>query len=229
MSRQIDLARLERRLQYQFDDLGRLQLAITHKSHGYENNERLEFLGDAVLGFLVGRMLFELNPDWREDALSLGRAQLVRGETLAEVAREMNLGEFLRMGLGARRGGGQDKTSILADSLEAVIGAVHEDGGIDAVTRVVDLLFRKRAESVDPGGLKDAKTSLQELLQGDHRPLPQYDVIEVNGEAHARSYTVRCSLHDGNESGEAAASSRREAEKRAAHIVLEKLMALADE
>lgn len=229
MSRQTDLARLQRRLQYEFNDLECLKLAVTHKSYGQDNNERLEFLGDAVLGFLVGRMLFELNPDWREDMLSLGRAQLVRGETLAEIARELNLGEFLRMGVGARRGGGQDKTSILADSLEAVIGAVHEDGGMDAVSAVVESLFRQRAESVDPGLLKDAKTSLQELLQGDHRPLPQYDVVEVNGEAHARRYTVRCSLLDGVEAGEAIASSRREAEKSAARIVLEQLLVVAND
>ena len=214
------LSVLERRIGYTFTDQSLLTLALTHKSHGRDNNERLEFLGDAVLGYVIGGLLYRTNQNWREDALSLGRAQLVRGSTLAEVATEIGLGDFVLLGSGERRSGGSDRHSILADTLEALIGAVHEDGGISEAIDLVNRLFTSRAETVQPDQLKDPKTTLQELLQGHGRPLPEYEVVEVSGEAHAREYSVQCTLADDELTGTATASSRREAEKLAAKIVI---------
>ena len=221
MSGRPSLSVLERRIGYTFKDQSLLNLALTHKSHGRDNNERLEVLGDAVLGYVIGGLLYRTNQGWREDALSLGRAHLVRGSTLAEVATEIGLGDFVLLGSGERRSGGSDRRSILADTLEAVIGAVHEDGGISEACELVEKLFLTRAESVQPDQLKDPKTNLQELLQGQGRPLPDYEVVEVAGEAHARQYSVRCALNDEDISGTAVASSRREAEKLAAKVVIE--------
>ena len=223
MSPRPSLATLEQRIAYRFRDRSLLDLALTHKSHGRDNNERLEFLGDAVLGYVIGGLLYRANQNWREDALSLGRAHLVRGSTLADVAMEISLGDYLLLGSGERRSGGSDRGSILANALEALIGAVHEDGGIAAAAELVERLFATRAQAVQPDQLKDPKTILQELLQGAARPLPDYDVFAVSGEAHARRYSVRCTLTDDGVSGEAEASSRREAEKLAAQAVLELL------
>ncbi|NKB97493.1 MAG: ribonuclease III [Pseudomonadales bacterium] len=215
------LSALERRIDYRFKNAELLNLALTHKSHGRDNNERLEFLGDAVLGYVVGGMLFRQHPDWREDALSLARAHLVRGVTLAEIGQELKLGEFIRLGTGERKSGGSDRSSIQANAVEAIIGAVHEDGGIDAAVALIEKLFGRRARVVNPEILKDPKTQLQEILQSVQRPLPEYEVVEVSGEAHARRYTVRCTLTDASLSGKATASSRREAEKAAAQTVMD--------
>lgn len=212
---------LERRLDYRFEKLALLKLALTHKSHSRDNNERLEFLGDAILGYVVGGMLFRQHPDWREDALSLARAHLVRGVTLAEVAQELKLGECIRLGTGERKSGGSDRSSILANAVEAIIGAVHEDGGVNAAVTLIEKLFGQRALVVNTEVLKDPKTQLQEMLQSEQRPLPEYEVVEVSGEAHARRYTVRCTLTDVSLNGEATASSRREAEKAAAQTVMD--------
>ena len=212
---------LERRIDYRFENLALLKLALTHKSHSRDNNERLEFLGDAILGYVVGGMLFRQHPDWREDALSLARAHLVRGVTLAEVAQELKLGECIRLGTGERKSGGSDRSSILANAVEAIIGAVHEDGGVNAAVTLIEKLFGQRALVVNTEVLKDPKTQLQEMLQSEQRPLPEYEIVEVSGEAHARRYTVRCTLTDVSLNGEATASSRREAEKAAAQTVMD--------
>lgn len=212
---------LERRLDYRFEKLAVLKLALTHKSHSRDNNERLEFLGDAILGYVVGGMLFRQHPEWREDALSLARAHLVRGVTLAEVAQELKLGECIRLGTGERKSGGSDRSSILANAVEAIIGAVHEDGGVNAAVTLIEKLFGQRVLIVNTEVLKDPKTQLQEMLQSEQRPLPEYEVVEVSGEAHARRYTVRCTLTDVSLNGEATASSRREAEKAAAQTVMD--------
>ena len=136
-----DLDRLQRKIGYRFEQLALLKQALTHKSYSKTNNERLEFMGDAVLGYLVGNMLYQHYPDVQEDALSLMRAQLVRGKTLAQVASRIDLSEYLLLGVGELRSGGRQRASILADALEAVIGAVHEDGGIEQAQRLVRLLF----------------------------------------------------------------------------------------
>ena len=209
-------ARLEAALGYSFTQPELLLTALTHKSFSKQNNERLEFIGDAVLGYLVGIMLYRRDASVAEDTLSLMRAKLVRGSTLAEVAKDIDLATYLRLGSGERKSGGRQRGSILADCLEAVIGAVHEDGGIEACRALVDRLFAARVEALDPEDLKDAKTRLQELLQGARLPLPDYVVEEVSGADHKRVYTVRCEVPELQLSVRASASSRRGAEQAAA-------------
>lgn len=222
-----NLAALQRSIGYQFSDLGLLQQALTHKSHSKTNNERLEFVGDAVLGYLVGSMLFRNYPHVQEDALSLMRAQLVRGKTLAQVAIGIDLPKYLQLGSGELRSGGRQRASILADALEAVIGAVHEDGGIEQAQRLVQKLFADLTEGLDAESLKDPKTRLQELLQGNGLDLPTYTVEQVSGADHQRQYTVKCGVPSLALQAVAADSSRRAAEKAAAHEVL--ILALAQQ
>jgi ribonuclease-3 len=221
------LAALQRSIGYQFIDLGLLQQAVTHKSHSKTNNERLEFVGDAVLGYLVGSMLYRNYPHVQEDALSLMRAQLVRGKTLAQVAMRLNLPEYLQLGSGESRSGGRQRASILADALEAVIGAVHEDGGIEQAQQLVQKLFADLTQGLDAESLKDPKTRLQELLQGNGLDLPTYTVEQVSGADHQRQYTVKCEVPSLAVQAVAADSSRRAAEKAAAHEVL--ILALAQQ
>ena len=222
-----NLAALQRSIGYQFSDLGLLQQALTHKSHSKTNNERLEFVGDAVLGYLVGSMLYRNYPHVQEDALSLMRAQLVRGKTLAQVAMRLNLPEYLQLGSGELRSGGRQRASILADALEAVIGAVHEDGGIEQAQQLVQKLFADLTQGLDAESLKDPKTRLQELLQGNGLDLPTYTVEQVSGADHQRQYTVKCEVPSLAVQAVAADSSRRSAEKAAAHEVL--ILALAQQ
>ena len=222
-----NLAALQRSIGYQFSDLGLLQQALTHKSHSKTNNERLEFVGDAVLGYLIGSMLYRNYPHVQEDALSLMRAQLVRGKTLAQVAMRLNLPDYLQLGSGELRSGGRQRASILADALEAVIGAVHEDGGIEQAQQLVQKLFADLTQGLDAESLKDPKTRLQELLQGNGLDLPTYTVEQVSGADHQRQYTVKCEVPSLAVQAVAADSSRRAAEKAAAHEVL--ILALAQQ
>jgi ribonuclease-3 len=217
--------RLQATLGYRFADLALLDRALTHKSFARDHNERLEFLGDAVLGYVVAHRLFEGEPDAREDTLSLLRASLVRKETLADVARDIGLGTHLRLGTGERRSGGHQRASILADALEALIGAVHLDGGIEASRRVILNLLDARLRSLDPEAVKDAKTRLQELLQGANLELPEYEVLHSAGVAHAKVFTVSCRVAalELEVSGEA--RSRRLAEQRAAALMLPEVQA----
>lgn len=210
---------------YVFNEPELLVLALTHKSFAKQNNERLEFLGDAVLGYLIGAALYGREAQHAEDALSLMRAKLVRGTTLAEIAKTLTLPPLLRLGSGERKSGGRQRDSILADAFEAIIGAVHEDGGIEACRRVVEKLFADRVAMLNPDNLKDAKTRLQELLQGSQLDLPTYRVEEVAGADHQRRYTVVCEVPALNESCQATASSRRGAEQAAAAEMLERLSA----
>lgn len=222
-----DLDRLQHKIGYRFEQLALLKQALTHKSYSKTNNERLEFMGDAVLGYLVGNMLYQHYPNVQEDALSLMRAQLVRGKTLAQVASRIDLSEYLLLGVGELRSGGRQRGSILADALEAVIGAVHEDGGIEHAQRLVHLLFSDLTKDLDAESLKDAKTRLQELLQGNGLDLPVYTVEEVSGADHQRQYTVKCEAISLGLMAVAKDSSRRAAEKASAHEVL--ILALAQQ
>jgi ribonuclease-3 len=197
--------------------------ALTHKSHSRQHNERLEFLGDAVLGYLVASALYQDQPDAHEDTMSLLRASLVRRETLADIARSIDLGAHLRLGAGVKRGGGHRLDSLLADALEAVIGAVHLDGGIEAARDVVNRLLGPRMRSLDPEVLKDAKTRLQERLQGAGLALPEYSIESTSGSAHAKVFTVCCRVSDFDLSVEAEGRSRRAAEKLAAERMLERV------
>jgi ribonuclease III len=225
---QKDLLGLQQRLGYQFKNQQLLQQALTHKSYAKENNERLEFVGDAVLGYLVGSLLYRLYQNVQEDALSLMRAELVRGRTLALLAKELELAPLLHLGSGELKSGGRDRDSILANAVEAVIGAVHEDGGIQACADLVHALYKERVKDLDAQSLKDAKTQLQELMQSQGKDLPSYEVEEIAGADHQRQYSVRCSVPTLNKSFVASASSRRGAEKAAAQLLLADILQESD-
>lgn len=215
---------LQRRLGYQFADRKSFQLALTHRSHSATNNERLEFLGDSILNFLIGEALFRKFPTAREGQLSRLRAQLVKGETLAGLAREFSLGECLVLGEGEARSGGHNRDSILADTLEAVIGAIYLEAGLETCRERLHSWYASRLDALTlDTTVKDAKTRLQEHLQALQLPLPEYRVVEVGGEAHAQLFTVECKVATLSQVAQAMASSRREAEKLAAAQVLTSL------
>ncbi|WP_078119658.1 ribonuclease III [Thiosocius teredinicola] len=217
------MKRLQRRIDYQFNDVGLLERALSHRSLGAQNNERLEFLGDAILGFEVADSLYRRLTDADEGQLSRMRAHLVKRETLAEIARELQLGEILRLGPGELRSGGQTRDSILADAVEAIIAAVYLDGGIDAARLLVQRLLGKRL--TDPTletRRKDPKTRLQEHLQGLGRALPVYEVVDISGDQHDQTFRVTCTIDLGGETtGEG--GSRRKAEQAAARRMLSRL------
>lgn len=223
-SNEYDLTRLQRDIGYEFTDVALLRRALTHKSHSKQNNERLEFIGDAVLGYLIAVALYRQNRHLREDSMSLMRANLVRGTSLADAARQLGMAELLLLGSGEKKSGGRSRSSILADAFEALIGAIHEDSGIAACAEVVDKLFKARIEQLDPEELKDAKTKLQEQLQASGLALPNYRIADVTGQDHKRTYTVQCEVQSLKLTSEASASSRRKAEKAAAAAMLEQLV-----
>lgn len=214
---------LERALGYRFVRRELLEQALTHKSHSRHHNERLEYLGDAVLGYVVAQQIFVDRPEAHEDTMSLLRAGVVRKESLAEAAKCLDLGAHLHLGAGVRRSGGHRLDSILADALEAVIGAVHLDGGIEAARQVILALLGERMRSLDPEALKDTKTRLQELLQGASLDLPEYAIEATAGSAHARTFTVRCRVAALGLSVSADGRSRRAAEKNAAALMLDRI------
>jgi len=215
------LNRLQGRLDYQFKDARLLELALTHKSHSRAHNERLEFLGDAVLGYVIADALYDDQPSLAEDALTLIRAALVQKDTLAEVALGIGLGEYLSLGSGERKSGGRQRASILADTLEAIIGAVNLDGGVEAARSLVLRLFEERlAEAGARGASKDPKTRLQELLQGRALALPVYEVVATLGSEHRRTFTVSCQVQGLALTTTGHGSSRRAAEKNAAAAMI---------
>ncbi len=217
-----DVAKLESALGYRFRDQSLLIRALTHKSAAADNNERLEFLGDAVLGYLVADMLYN-HATAGEDTMTLMRASLVKGDTLALVAQDIGLGDFMILGLGEKRSGGHKRRSILADGLEALLGAVHIDGGIESARVLVAALFRQRMLDLDPSTIKDPKTSLQEQLQGNSFGLPHYEVVATHGSEHRRTFTVHCVVAELDLIVEAQGQSRRSAEKAAAIAMLERI------
>ncbi len=213
---------LQERLGCTFADAGLLQRALTHRSFGPDNNERLEYLGDAVLSFVVAEMLFSSHPAASEGELSRYRASLVSGEALASIAASIGLGDHLRLGDGELKSGGQRRATILADGLEALLGALYLDRGLDAVRALAARLFREPLGALpDASELKDAKTRLQEWLQGRGYALPAYTVLEVSGEPHDQRFRVRCDVAELALAAEADGSSRRRAEQEAAQRVLE--------
>jgi len=214
------LAKLEDKLGHSFVNDNLLVQALCHKSYSTDNNERLEFVGDAVLGYVVAADLHARYTDIQEDVLTLMRSRLVMGRALAEVAREIGLPEHVRLGSGELKSGGRQRDSIVADAFEAIIGAVHEDAGIDAARGVICRLFESRMRDLPQTGLKDAKTMLQELLQGAGFSLPAYYVEEVSGADHAKLFQIRCDVTELEVSDVGFASSRRRAEQQAAEKVL---------
>ncbi len=207
-------------LPHRFQDPNLAELALTHRSAGRPNNERMEFLGDALLNMLVAEMLFEAHPRASEGEMSRLRAQLVNGKTLAVIGRELELGDRLKLGPGEMKSGGFRRGSILADAVEALLAAVYMDAGFDVCRDVVRQLFQSRIEAT-PRSHKDAKTELQEWLQGHALALPEYELVDSFGEDHAKTFDVRCRVsqpHPIEISGRG--SSRREAEQQAARDVL---------
>ncbi len=218
------LQALSRRIGYQFRDTSRLELALTHRSYGGKNNERLEFLGDSIVNFVIGEALFQRFPQAREGQLSRLRARLVKGQTLAELAREFELGECLRLGSGEMKSGGYRRDSILADGVEALIGAIYLDAGMDVAKARVLSWYATRLESIDlQDNQKDPKTRLQEFLQSRQAALPRYEVVSVEGEAHAQVFTIECHVEMLEDHTLGVGSSRRHAEQQAAEKALETL------
>ncbi len=219
-----DLAKLSQSLGYQFRDESLLQTALTHSSFGQGHNERLEFLGDSILGWVIADALFKRFPHAREGQLSRLRAGLVKGVTLAKVARELQLGHYLRLGQGEMKSGGFRRDSILADAFEAIIGAIFLDSGIATCQQIILVLFAGRldAQTLDDT-LKDPKTRLQEFLQSRKQPLPDYRILSTSGKDHEQVFRVACEVESIAEPFEAEGTSRRYAEQAAAQMALDAL------
>jgi ribonuclease-3 len=214
-----------RRLNYTFRQTGLLEQALTHRSKSTTNYERLEFLGDSVLGFTISSELFNRYFKLDEGELTRLRASLVNKNTLATLARAINIGSCLILGEGELKSGGYDRDSILADSLEAVIGAISKDSSMDEAMRVVRHLFRDRLENLDPASIpKDPKTQLQEFLQKNSLPPPTYVIQEITGEPHSQNFVVECQVTGVNTAIRGEGSSRRHAEQEAAAKALDLLV-----
>ncbi len=215
---------LEERIGHRFQRAELLEQALTHRSYGTPHNERMEFLGDSVLGCVVAEALFAQFPDLTEGELSLRRASLVRKEALAAVAREVGLAVHLRMGQGESASGGAGRPSILADALEALYGAAFLDGGFDCARRVVLGTLGKALEASDERtGAKDAKTLLQEIVQGRRQSLPVYQVLATRGAAHQQTFEVECVVESLGLRAQGSGESRRAAEQKAAQALLRQL------
>ncbi len=224
----MDLTALEERLQYKFRSIELLQQAVTHRSHGSVHNERLEFLGDSVLNCVVAQLLFVKYARLDEGDLSRLRANLVKQQSLCEIAERLGLSDFLRLGEGEMKSGGFRRPSILADTMEAVFGAVFVDGSFEGASEVIGRLFEPVLKQVDPKTLgKDSKTLLQEYLQGKRLPLPVYTVVETRGAAHNQEFEVECSIPKLEVGVRGSGRSRRGAEQSAAKLALEAAQAAA--
>jgi len=217
---------LQRRLGHRFADPGLLALALTHRSFGADHNERLEFLGDAVLSLAISSLLYERFAGSDEGDLTRVRAHLVREDSLHKVAVLQSLPEVLRLSDGEARGGGAQRASILADALEAIIGATFVDGGFASARALVHRLFGDVINTTDIGGwAKDAKTELQEWLQARRLPVPGYRISATRGQAHAQTFEVECEVPPLNLKHTGEGRSRRLAEQEAARRMLESLKA----
>jgi ribonuclease-3 len=216
-------ATLESRLGYRFRDKALLEQALTHRSYGSPHNERLEFLGDGVLDCVVAEALYRRFPQQSEGKLTRLRADLVREESLGSLAKGLQLGGHLRLGEGELASGGA-RTSTLADAMEAVFGAILLDGGYDAAREAVLKVYGDALVALDPERTdKDPKTRLQELLQGRHRPLPEYRVTATRGAAHLQTFEVECVVADLGLRAIGSGTSRRRAEQQAAEALLRAL------
>jgi len=213
------------RIGHPFNDPGLLQQALTHRSAGTPNNERLEFLGDSIVNMLVAQALYQRWPKADEGALTRARAELVREGALAVIARSLELGERLTLGPGEMKSGGHRRDSILADALEAVVAAVYLDAGFAACQAVVLPWFNASMEALPATGRpeKDPKTRLQEWLQARQKALPQYELVSESGDDHAKTFRVRCGVTEPAVSTEGEGASRRLAEQQAAAAALEQL------
>jgi len=215
---------LQSRLGWRFNDLRLLQRALTHRSHGADHNERLEFLGDAVLNLAVSGLVFERFAGSDEGDLTRVRAHLVREDSLHRAALAVGLPEVMRLSEGEARGGGAQRPSILADAVEAVIGATYLDGGLEPAARLVRQLFGEVISSSEADSWsKDAKTELQEWLQARKLPVPTYRIVATRGQAHAQTFEVECAAPALGVAEQGEGRSRRAAEQEAARHLLAKL------
>jgi ribonuclease-3 len=218
------LSWLAKTLDYQFHDQQLFEQALTHRSASGLSNERLEFLGDAVLDFVVSEFVYDALPQADEGDLSRLRASLVKDTTLAQLASELGLGEHLILGSGERKSGGHRRDSILADALEAVFGAVFLDTGYAASRKVVENAFGDRLRDLpDPSELRDPKSRLQEWLQARQMTLPEYDLVKVTGEPHRQQFEVRCKVVGSKSTATGNGASRRSAEQESAQRMLSNL------
>ena len=217
----ITLNRLSKKIGYNFNQPQLLIQALTHRSAKGQHNERLEFLGDSILGFVIAQALYEQFPNHDEGDLTRMRSSLVKGVTLAEIGRDFNVGEHLVLGPGELKSGGHRRESILEDAIEAIIGAVYLDSNMTQCKQLILAWFSQRLNAIKPGNeQKDPKTRLQEYLQGRKIPLPVYDVIDTRGQSHNQQFTVRCVTEVIQNEVVADGTSRRKAEQAAAEQVL---------
>lgn len=217
---------LQGRLGYVFRDKALLRRALTHRSYAGQHNERLEFLGDAILDLLIGEQLYHRYTSATEGELSHMRAQVVCGETLAVIGKELQLGDCLYLGAGESNSGGRDRQSNLANTVEALVASIYLDAGIEVCRTVTGRLFSRPLQQVTPGSGKDPKTILQEYLQARQLPLPQYREVARTGSEHAASFTMECVVAAAGVAASATASSRKKAEQQAAAKILETLGAV---
>jgi ribonuclease-3 len=215
-------AALMLKLGHQFNDPKLLRLALTHRSKGSQNYERLEFLGDSILGFVVADFLYKKFPQLAEGKLSRMRSSLVRKETLAVVARELGLSNFLILGEGELKSGGFNRDSILSDTVESLIGAIYLDADFSTASNFIHINFATQFEDISmESTFKDSKSKLQEAMQKHSLNLPEYTIVGAQGEQHAQQFTVECALVSIDLSAQATANSRRAAEQKAAEKVLQ--------
>ncbi|QLB40899.1 ribonuclease III [Mannheimia pernigra] len=220
----MQLERLQKKLGYQFHHLDYLIQALTHRSAATKNNERLEFLGDSILNFTIGKVLYDKFPKANEGELSRMRATLVREQTLAIIARKFDLGDYLKLGPGELKSGGFRRESILSDCVEAIIAAIYLDQNMAKAMEKVEDWYSDLLKDISPGdSQKDPKTRLQEFLQGRKLPLPEYDVLDIKGEAHNQTFRVTCKVINIEEIFIGTGTSRRKAEQNAAENVLESI------
>lgn len=218
----MSLDSLVKHIDYRFNNPALLTQALTHRSFSGNNNERLEFLGDGALNFIIAHQLYQRFSKLPEGDLSRLRAALVKESTLSEIAFSLNIGDALKLGEGELKSAGWRRPSILADALEAIVGAVYVDGGYAAAEALVLKLFEEKLAIIDPKIIdKDAKSQLQEYLQGKKFELPDYKVVSIEGEAHAQTFKMECVIEKMNITTVGEGTSRRIAEQQAAQLALE--------
>lgn len=219
-----DLEKLNARLDSSFSDLSHLKLALTHRSYGHHNNERLEFLGDSIVNFVIARELYQRFPEAREGQLSRLRAKMVKRQTLAELAREFALGDYLIMGSGELKSGGFDRDSILSDTFEAIIGAIYLDSDIERVSALISKWFDARLSELSlENSQKDSKTLLQEYLQAKSANLPEYHIVKIEGKSHDQIFHIECRSELLSAPVKGEGKNRRMAEQKAAEAALKSL------
>ena len=223
---ELGLEKLARKLGHRFGDFSVLAEALTHRSvSAGRNNERLEFLGDSILNCIVSDELYRRFPEASEGQLTRLRATLVKGDTLAEMSVELDICDYLRLGVGELKSGGMHRPSILADALEAIIAAIYLDGGMEACSGQVLKWFEKRLDFISLDKIKkDPKTQLQEYLQSQKIALPDYEIVAISGEAHQQIFSVNCSINDIKLVTNGSGVSRRKAEQEAAELALQQLL-----